>query len=125
MLVSDFVGQIQGTKPTTKDDVAFLLPAALAYLQQLSKPAVPAVHAAPAQQLEQQLAPSAAGSASLSTALSAARQATAASYDTAIGTGPPDDVKKFFAAEITKYMTARPKAPQGVALQLYTHVLHM
>lgn len=110
------VGKKKKTKPSEKEEVAFLLPAAIAYLQQLSNPAVPAVHAASAQQLAQDVS-SAAGAASMPTALSAARQAVAGSGDdNTVGHGPRDAVRIFFAAEMMQYMTARPKAPQGMAL---------
>lgn len=112
------VGEAKGPNPIQKEAVALLLPAAIAYLQQHSKPAVPAVHAACAQQSPQD-APSAAGSASMAAAMSAARQAGAGSSgDNKAGIASPDAVRGFFAAQLTQYMTAKIKLSQGKVLEL-------
>lgn len=107
-------GADKAAKPTNREAVAFLLPAAIAYLQQLSKPAVPAVHAARAQQPVHSALP-----ATESASMAAARQASAAlDGRNRAGEGPADAVRAFFAEQITWYMTAKPKAPQGMVLDM-------
>lgn len=97
-----YVGAGEGREPIKKEAVAFLLPAAITYLQQLYKAAVPVHNAAPA-----------AESASES-AMSASRQARTTSDGNSRATqGPGDIVRAFFAEQVTEYMTAKPKAPQG------------
>ena len=110
-------GEDESAKPINREAVAFQLPAAIAYLQQLSKPAVPAVpavHTARAQQPVHSALP-----ATVSASMAAARQASAAfdGQDRA-GEGPADAVRAFFAEQITRYMTTKSKAPQGMALDL-------
>lgn len=105
-------GANKATKPIEKEAVALLLPAAITYLQQLSKPAVHAAHAAHAAMTQQ----NAAETASMTAAMSAAGQASG-SDDNKAGKGPPDAVRAFFAAQVRQFMTAKLKAPQGKDLE--------
>lgn len=96
-------GANKATKAIEKEAAAFLLPAAIKYLQQLSKPAA---HAARAQH-------STAESASMTAVVSAAEQASVSSDNSQAEGGPPDAVRAFFAAQVRQFMTAKLKAPQG------------
>ena len=64
-----------------------------------------AVHAANAQQLAAKQARSGTGG------------------DNTVEDGPQDAVRVFFAAEITQYMTAKPKAPLGTDTYVHTDFL--
>ena len=96
-----YVGTDEGREPIKKEALAFLLPAAITYLQQLPKPAVPVHNAAPAV------------SASVKAAVSASRQARTTSDGDSRAEGPGDIVRAFFAEQVTQFLAAKPKAPQG------------
>lgn len=102
-------GTVTGDSSLPHEAMAFLLPVAKAYLQQLSMPAVHALHAGRVQQLPQHDSPAAAASrpAALGT-----------DDDHAASTTELDAVRACFAREMVQYMTAKVKAPQGRKLSL-------
>lgn len=105
--ISHLLSLAEAKEPINREAVACLLPAAIAYLQQLSKATVPEHNAPPATE-----------SASLAAAMPASMQArTISDGKNKAAEGHGDVVRAFFVEQVMQYMTVKPKAAQGMVLE--------